>query len=411
MRRLRGQRPEVPLHVVVAQVVGGHPFLAADEVLELHRVAHEEHRGVVTDHVEVALAGVELQREAARVAPGVWAATLTGHRGEPGHHLGLRAGRKHRRLGELADVLGHLEVAERAAALGVGLALRNAFPVEVGHLFDQVVVLQQNRAVGPDGERMLDARDRVPGVVRRVFVGHRVSSPRRGCAAVGWATRSESPKVDRFQTWHATNSELRDEIDVLQVRSRTFPQNVDSSHAKAARAQSCLARPAALVPRAAGSRGRRVRQGRKGPGRSNSPRGPIGNPAGGPPGWMIANSRSPPRRGVRHRGGRRPSVRPRMKPEKKTAPTMKTTPATMPTRAATAGSLDRRGASSCTCGVVGGAVATGPVAGSDEGVVGSLMATIMQTVLMCLSCFPYESAVTARLTRRDRPAAVVSATV
>jgi hypothetical protein len=38
VRRLRRQRPEVPLHVVVAQVVVLHALLGADEVLELHRV-------------------------------------------------------------------------------------------------------------------------------------------------------------------------------------------------------------------------------------------------------------------------------------------------------------------------------------------------------------------------------------
>ncbi len=55
-------------------------------------------------------------------------------------------------LGVGADVLGDLEVAEGAAALGVGLALRDALPVEVRHLLDQVVVLQQDRAVGADGQ-------------------------------------------------------------------------------------------------------------------------------------------------------------------------------------------------------------------------------------------------------------------
>jgi hypothetical protein len=90
-----------------------------------------------------------------------------------------------------------------------------------------------------------------------------------------------------------------------------------------------------------------------------------------------------------------------MKPEKKTTATMNTTPATIPTQAAAAVSLDRRGGSAACGGAVGacdggGAAATGPVAGSDEDVVVSLMATIMQTVLMCQSCFAYESAVSGR---------------
>src|SRR6201984_3663855 len=54
---LRGQRPKVPLNVVVAQVVVGTAFLGADEVLKLHRIADEKHRGVVADDVQIALGG------------------------------------------------------------------------------------------------------------------------------------------------------------------------------------------------------------------------------------------------------------------------------------------------------------------------------------------------------------------
>ncbi len=162
------------------RLLAGHPLLAADEVLELHRVADEEHRGVVADHVEVALGGVELQRESARVAPGVWAAPLARHRGEADHHLGLGAGLEHRRLGVPADVVGHLEVAERAATLGVRLPLRDALPVEVGHLLDQVVVLQQDRAVGADGQRVFDAGYRGAGIGGRELLSHIGSSPRDG---------------------------------------------------------------------------------------------------------------------------------------------------------------------------------------------------------------------------------------
>ena len=166
VRRLRRQRPEVPLHVVVAQVVRRAALLRADEVLELHRVADEEHRRVVADEVEVALAGVELHRETARVAPRVGAAALPRHGREPDQHVGLGAGLEHRGAGEGADVLGHLERPERAATLGVRLPLRDALPVEVRHLLDQVVILQQQRAVRPDGQRVLVAGDRYPAVGR-----------------------------------------------------------------------------------------------------------------------------------------------------------------------------------------------------------------------------------------------------
>ena len=55
VRRLRRQRPEVPLHVVVAKVVVGAAFLRPDEVLELQRILDEEDRRVVADHVVDAL--------------------------------------------------------------------------------------------------------------------------------------------------------------------------------------------------------------------------------------------------------------------------------------------------------------------------------------------------------------------
>src|SRR6185437_8058023 len=63
------------------------------------------------------------------------------------------------------DVVGHLEVAERAATLGVRLALRDALPVELRHLLDQVVILQQDRAVGADGQGFVVAWRRVADVV------------------------------------------------------------------------------------------------------------------------------------------------------------------------------------------------------------------------------------------------------
>ena len=66
---------------------------------------------------------------------------------------------------------------------------------------------------------------------------------------------------------------------------------------------------------------------------------------------------------------------------------MKTTPATIPTQAATAVSRPwRRGSAYAGAGVAGAGagVATGPVAGSEDGVV-SLMNPSMQAMSVCLS--------------------------
>src|SRR5699024_5697350 len=160
---LRGEAPEVPLHVVVAQAGAGHPLLGVDEVRELDAIADEEHRRVVTDEVVVALGGVELDREAARVAPGVRAALLTGDRGEPDQHLGLRPRLEQRGAGVGRDVLLGDERAERTAALGVHDPLRDPLAVELCELLHGVVVVQHDRAGVADRLGVRVAGDRGAG--------------------------------------------------------------------------------------------------------------------------------------------------------------------------------------------------------------------------------------------------------
>jgi len=140
--------------VVVAQSRIGQTLLAADEVRELHRVAHEEDRRVVAHEVVVALAGIELQREAAHIAPGVGAAGLAGHGGKARQHLGGRALLEQRGLGIARHVLRRLEHTERTCTLGVRLALGHLLAVEVRHLLEKVHVVQNQRPVRPDGERV-----------------------------------------------------------------------------------------------------------------------------------------------------------------------------------------------------------------------------------------------------------------
>ena len=170
---------------MVAQVRVGPTLLGADEVLELHRITHEEHRRVVPHHVVVALGRVELQREPAWVTPRVRAAPLAGNRREADQGVGRGAGLEDRRLRELADVGGDLEVAERATPLRMRLAFGDPLPVEIRHLLNQVVVLQQDGAIGTDGQRVLVAGHRDPGVrgCRICFV---VRHGRPLCSGVGF---------------------------------------------------------------------------------------------------------------------------------------------------------------------------------------------------------------------------------
>ena len=135
-----------------------------DEVRELDGVADEEHRGVVADEVVVALGGVELQREAARVAPGVGGALLAGDAWRSG-----RACRSWCRAGtgrpwcrrETSSVVS--KTPNAPAPLACDDALRDALAVEVRHLVQEVHVVQQDRAVGGRGQGVAVADGRRAG--------------------------------------------------------------------------------------------------------------------------------------------------------------------------------------------------------------------------------------------------------
>jgi hypothetical protein len=152
--RFGRQRPEVPLHVVAAQTRVRGALLRVDEVGELHGIADEEHGGVVAHHVEVALFGVELQRESAHITPGVGRAELTGNGGEASQHRGLLARLQEVGLRVLGDVRGDFEFTESAGSLGVGAALGHTLTVEASKLLDQRNVVEQQRSVRSDAQRV-----------------------------------------------------------------------------------------------------------------------------------------------------------------------------------------------------------------------------------------------------------------
>ena len=170
--RLGREGPEIPLHIVIAEATIGTAFLRTDEVLELHRIANEENRRVVSHHVVVAFAGVELQREAAgsRQVSGLPLSPATVENRIK--VFVLAPGWNRRSLGIGGDVFGYLEVAEGAGTLGVRLPFGNPFAVEVGHLLDQIRVLQQNWSVGPTVSEYSSLDTGMPA---SVVVGFRLS--------------------------------------------------------------------------------------------------------------------------------------------------------------------------------------------------------------------------------------------
>src|SRR5699024_6538934 len=122
-----------------------------DEVWELHWVAHEEDWGVVSDQVEVAFFGVELQGKSTHVAPCIWRAQFTGNGGETSQHFGFHARLEHGSLGVLRYVFGDLEGTKSAGAFGVWTTLWDVHAVEVLQGFDQVSIVQDDWAIWTNG--------------------------------------------------------------------------------------------------------------------------------------------------------------------------------------------------------------------------------------------------------------------
>jgi hypothetical protein len=149
MQRFRQQGPEVPVVVGAAHVGLGIALHRMVQVRELQRIAQEEDRRVVADHVPVAFLGIEFDGEAADVAFGVGRAALTGDGGEAGEHVGLLAHLgQELGAGVLRDVVGHREGAERARPFRMHPPLWNHLAVEMRQLLQKPHILHQQGAAG-----------------------------------------------------------------------------------------------------------------------------------------------------------------------------------------------------------------------------------------------------------------------
>ena len=173
----RQERPEIP-------VVGGRTHIGARvafyrfvQIGEFARVAQEEDRRVIADHVPVAFFGVKLQRKAADVALGIGRAALTGNGSKAGEHFGFFADfAEEFGAGVFCDVVGDGKRTKRARAFGVHTAFGDDFAHEVGEFFVQPQILRQERAARPGGHGVLvidNGRAVVHGQVGyRAFVHH-----------------------------------------------------------------------------------------------------------------------------------------------------------------------------------------------------------------------------------------------
>ena len=178
VHRFGREGPEVPHRGGRTLVRFGVPLLRVDEVGEFIGIADKENGRVVADHVPVALVGIKLQGKAADVTLCVGGAGLARDVGEAGEHRRLPAHvRKKASPGEAGDVVRHGEFAQRAPTLGVDGAIGDPLAIEMRQLFQQLVVLHEDRPVRPRGQSVLVAGDgRAAGRGQRfVFVHDGVS--------------------------------------------------------------------------------------------------------------------------------------------------------------------------------------------------------------------------------------------
>ncbi len=134
------------------------------EIDKLQRIAKEEHWGVVARQIPIALFGVEFQREAANIPLSISCAPLAGNSWKAGQHVSFFTNfRKYFCFGVSCYIVCDSKGAKGAWTLGVHAALRDDFPVEVSHLFQEPYILERDGSPFACGDRILVVTDGCPG--------------------------------------------------------------------------------------------------------------------------------------------------------------------------------------------------------------------------------------------------------
>ncbi len=140
------EAPEIPHHRGAFAVGIRIAFLGMDKIRELLGVFDKENGSVVAHHVPVAFFGIEFNGKAAGIAFGIGRTFFRHPRWkEADEDAGLLAQLvEYFGAGVLTgDIAGNGKCSECAAALGMYYALGDTLAVEMGHLFVQDKVLQQ----------------------------------------------------------------------------------------------------------------------------------------------------------------------------------------------------------------------------------------------------------------------------
>jgi hypothetical protein len=190
-----------------------------NHVGKLDGVADEEDREIVADEIPVPVLGVELHREATRIAGDLGGIAPTDHSREPDRERRLLAGLLEQlrarvpRGRRVADLARHLEFAIADEAAGVDDALGDALSIEMRDLFEEVIVLQRGGSTAPDGALRLVVHDRMALPVGQLHISASFSCGRVGAivrrflrhvrlACVGGIGRRPTPPRQlAFRSW------------------------------------------------------------------------------------------------------------------------------------------------------------------------------------------------------------------
>ena len=167
-----------------------------DDIRKLDGIANEENGQVVANQIPVAVLGVEFYRKAARIARHLRGIAAADHGREADGQGRLLAGLLEQ-LGPgvcggrlVADLAGDLELAIADEAAGMDHALRDALTVEMGDLFQELVIFQRGRTATAHCALRLVVGDRMPLPVRQNTVG-------RSGRCLGGLAHRLSPLSDR----------------------------------------------------------------------------------------------------------------------------------------------------------------------------------------------------------------------
>jgi hypothetical protein len=176
MKSISGVSPEVPNHVGISKVSLRISLLRMQKVRELNRILNKEHRGVISNHIVVALLSVELNSESSGISNAISRSSFTCNSWESQEQRGSLSDRiQELSLSKFSNIVSHLEVAVSTGSLGVDDSLGDSLSVKLGELVNQVEVLEEDGSSGASGDRVLVVVDRHASACCQSFSFHLIS--------------------------------------------------------------------------------------------------------------------------------------------------------------------------------------------------------------------------------------------